>query len=237
MEGYLPITQWNEDDRPREKLLLKGRNALSDAELLAILLGTGSRYMDKLGNWVTRSAVDLARDILHKTGNNLVSLARMTPLELQEVQGVGMAKAITILAAIELGARRKLASEVREKITSYREAQAIFRSKMEDLTVEQFWVIFLNTTNQILQVSKLSEGGISSTVVDPGPIFKMAVLLNARGIILGHNHPSGVPKPSELDKGLTRKLVQAGNVLDITVHDHLIIASQGYFSFSEEGLM
>jgi len=237
MENFRPITQWNEDDRPREKLIMKGRHALSDAELLAILLGTGSRFKDEGGYMCTRSAVDLGKDILHKVDNNLINLAKLTVNELTQIKGIGSAKAISVLAALELGARRKGAREEKQKLSGSKGAYEILSPYVEDLQIEQFWVILLNRANMVLKVAKISEGGITGTVIDPGPLFKLALLSNACGIILCHNHPSGNLKPSEQDIQITRKIKSAGLLFDITVQDHLIITSDGYFSFCDEGMM
>lgn len=237
MEGFRPITQWNDDDRPREKLMQKGRHALSDAELLAILLGTGTRYRDSDGNMVTRSAVDLGKDILQTVGNNLISLARLSTNQLTHVKGIGEAKAITILAAMELGARRKMARDKKAKISCSRNAYEMLAPYVQDLQIEQFWAIFLNKANMVLKIQKFSEGGITGTVMDPGTIFKAALLENAKGIILCHNHPSGNLLPSDADIDITRKLKNAGAQLDIIVQDHLIITAQGYYSFGDSGMM
>ena len=237
MEGYRPITQWNEDDRPREKLMNKGRSALSDAELLAILMGTGARYRDEVGNIVVKSAVDLGRDIMHQNQNSLISLARLSIAELKKFPGVGEAKAISILAAIELGSRRKLAKDDKLKITCSRDAYEAIAPKLEDLNVEEFWVLLLNRANMVLKTVKLSVGGTTGTIIDAGPLFKLALLENAKGIVLCHNHPSGNPKPSEADINITKKLKQAGALLEIHIMDHLIITANGYSSLGDDGLM
>lgn len=237
MEGYRPITQWNEDDRPREKLMNKGRTALSDAELLAILLGTGARYKDENGKIINKSAVDLGRDLLHLSQNSLMNLARFSVNELKTVSGVGEAKAISLIAALELGARRKMARDEKTKITCSKDAYELLSPKMEDLTVEEFWVILLNRANMVLRIVKLSEGGTTGTVIDSGPLFKLALLENAKGVILAHNHPSGNTKPSDADISITRKIKQSGDLLEIQVLDHLIITGSGYLSLSDEGMM
>lgn len=237
MEAFRSIRQWNEDDRPREKLVSKGRSALSDAELLAILMGTGARHHDEDGNLVIKTAVDLGKDILHLAQNNLLNLARMSVNELKKLPGIGEAKAISIIAALELGARRKLARDEKTKITSSRDAYEILAPRIEDLNVEEFWVLLLNRANMVIRAVKLSEGGITGTVIDAGPLFKLALLENAKGLILCHNHPSGSLQPSDADISITRKLKQAGNLLEIQVVDHLIITNQGYFSFGDGGIM
>lgn len=237
METYKPITQWNEDDRPREKLLLKGRQALSDAELLAILIGTGTKYRNQDGSWANLSAVDLGKSLMQQSQNNLLNLSRMTVGELTRISGIGEAKAISVIAAMELGARRKAARNEPVKISSSRNAWEVLAPHVEDLQIEQFWALFLNQANIVLKCQKISEGGIAGTVIDPGPLFKMAVLENARAIILCHNHPSGNLRPSEADLQITRKLIQAGTLLEIQVIDHLIITNQGYLSMADEGLI
>lgn len=237
MEGFRPITQWNEDDRPREKLMNKGRAALSDAELLAILLGTGARFRTGDGNIVNKSAVDLGKDILHQNQNNLLNLARLSVAELTKTPGIGEAKAISIIAALELGARRKLARDEKSKITCSRDAYELLSPRIEDLNVEEFWVLLLNRANMVIRAVKLSEGGSTGTVIDAGPLFKLALLENAKGIILCHNHPSGNLKPSDADITITRNLKNAGNMLEIQVLDHLIITSSGYLSMGDQGII
>jgi DNA repair protein RadC len=225
-----PITQWAEDDRPREKTLLKGIGALSDAELIALLIATGTKE---------ESAVDLGKRILQLTQNNLNQLGKLSIKELQKVKGIGQAKAITIAAALELGRRRKL-EEARSDFTtisSSMQAFAYFEPLLADLPVEEFWVAYLNRRNKLIEVKRISEGGVSGTVADAKVIFKHAVELLASSIMLCHNHPSGTLQPSDADRVLTRKLVAAGKVLDIFVIDHLIIADGQYFSFADEGLM
>ena len=226
-ETHHPIRNWAEDDRPREKLVLKGKNSLSDAELLAILLGSGSRK---------ESAVDLARQVLKKAGDNLIGLARFNLSDLTAFNGIGQAKAITILAALELGKRRNEAEAVaREKITCSRDAWEIFRSTMGDQPYEEFWIILLNKANKVTGKCCISEGGISGTVVDPKKIFKIALDQRASSILLGHNHPSGNIQPSEADQRITKKIRDAGNMLDIAVLDHIILGEDKYYSFADEG--
>lgn len=237
MENYRPITQWNEDDRPREKLMNKGRSALSDAELLAILLGTGARLRGTDGLPVNKSAVDLGKDLLYNVQNSLLGLSRLNVKELTKVPGIGVAKAVSILAALELGARRKVSKEEKSKITCSRDAYELLSPQMEDLNVEEFWVLLLNRANMVLKTVKLSEGGIAGTVIDAGPLFKLALLENAKGIVLGHNHPSGNSKPSEADISITRKLKQAGALLEIQIVDHIIVTATGYSSLADQGLM
>ncbi|NCA76761.1 MAG: DNA repair protein RadC [Alphaproteobacteria bacterium] len=232
METYqnrTPLKNWAEDDRPREKLLLKGRHSLSDAELLAILIGSGTRY---------DSAVDLAKQVFRKAHDNLGELSKLGISELTGIRGIGKARAITILAALELGRRRdeSMVPE-KEKITKSFQAYQIFRSVIGDKPWEEFWILLLNRSNRILKKCNISEGGISGTTVDPKKIFKIALDHHATSIILGHNHPSGALHPSEPDKKLTKKIREAGIFLEIDVLDHLIIAENGYYSFADQGEM
>lgn len=228
-KSHTNIKQWAEDDRPREKLMLKGRHSMSDAELLAILIGSGTR---------NESAVDLAKNILNRAHDNLVELSKMNMNDLLAVKGIGKVRAITILAALELG-RRRNESEVllRDKIKSSRDAYEIFRGTMGDRPYEEFWIILLNKANRVLQKCNISEGGISGTVVDPKKIFKISLDHHASSIILGHNHPSGVVTPSEADMRITKKLCDAGAMLEVTVLDHLIIGEDNYYSFADEGTL
>jgi DNA repair protein RadC len=227
--NHAAIRNWAEDDRPREKLMLKGRHSLSDAELLAILLGSGTRK---------ESAVDLAKKVLKLADDNLAELSKLSQSDLVKVNGIGPAKAVTILAALELG-RRKNESEVivRDKITTSRDAFEIFRSTMGDRPYEEFWIILLNRANKVIRKVNISEGGISGTVVDPKKIFKISLDHRASSIILGHNHPSGVVTPSEADCRITKKLREAGAMLEVTVLDHLIIGDDSYYSFADEGAL
>jgi DNA repair protein RadC len=232
MENYinrLTIKNWAEDDRPREKLLLKGKNALSDAELLAILLGSGN---------VNETAVDLAKKILGDVKDNLIELSKLGVRELEQFKGVGKAKAVTIIAAMELGKRRNEAVVIaKEKITNSRDAFEIFRCSMGDQPYEEFWIILLNKANKVIQKCSISEGGISGTVVDPKKIFKIVLDHHASSIILGHNHPSGNVQPSDADHKITRKIKDAGMMLDVAVLDHLIIGDDKYYSFADEGVL
>ncbi|MBW7845052.1 MAG: DNA repair protein RadC [Bacteroidia bacterium] len=224
------IKGWAEDDRPREKMILKGINSLSDAELLAILISTGTR---------DESAVDLGKRVLQLTQNNLNSLGKLSLKELQKIKGIGKAKAITIAAALELGKRRNLEEAKLEfsVIRRSKDAFAYFAPILNDLVVEEFWVAYLNRSNRLIEVKRISEGGVSGTVADAKVIFKHAIDLLASTIILCHNHPSGNLQPSEADKQLTQKLVTAGKTLDVHVMDHLIIADGNYLSFADEGLI
>jgi DNA repair protein RadC len=223
------IKFWSEGDRPREKLMLKGKAALSDAELIAILMGSGNRE---------ESAVDLAKRILTNVQNNLIELSRMSVADLSKYKGIGQAKAISIVAALELGQRRRGAEAIQKKrIQSSGDAFEIFHMYIGDEVYERFMMILLNRANDVLKTVSISEGGTAGTVVDPKKIFKMALDNNAAAIILGHNHPSGNLKPSEEDVKLTRKIKTAGNVLDIDVLDHVIVGMNMYYSFADEGLM
>ncbi len=223
------IKNWNEDDRPREKLLLKGRTALSDAELIAILIGSGSR---------NESAVSLSQRILASADNNLSELGRLSIPELMEFKGIGEAKAISIAAAMELGRRRRTGEALeRKKITSSNSVFEYVQPIIGELPHEEFWILYLNNSNKIIKSAQLSKGGITGTVVDVRLAFKEALQLGAVGIILAHNHPSGTLKPSQADIQLTEKLKTAGDSLDIKVLDHLIITEKAYFSFADENML
>ncbi|SMO74972.1 RadC family protein [Solitalea koreensis] len=228
-EKNLPITAWAEDDRPREKLMLKGRQALSDAELIAILIGSGSRKM---------SAVELSKYILDLYKNDLNKLALASVKELMKVPGIGEAKAISIVAALELGRRRKEhPRESNPQLTCSADAQLYIYAHFADKQHEEFKIILLNRANRIMGKEDISTGGMAGTVADPKIIFKKAIDNMASGIILCHNHPSGNLRPSQEDIKLTAKLKEAGSYLDIVVLDHLIITDNGFFSFADEGLI
>lgn len=225
----LPITSWAEDDRPREKLLAKGKHALSDAELLAIILGSGSR---------NETAVQLAQRLLLSVNNNLNDLARLSLADLMRFKGIGEAKAISVAAALEIGRRRKSEDMPRKnKISDSRTAFELLYEKLADLSHEEFWVLFLNRANVVLSIRQISSGGMSGTVVDAKIVFRMALEEKASAIILAHNHPSGNLKPSNEDIQLTRKLKDAGKVMDVSVLDHLILGNNAYFSFADEGML
>ncbi len=229
MEENIPfsIKYWAEDDKPREKLILKSKSALSDAELIAILIGSGNR---------TESAVDLSKRILASV-ENLNALGKLSLQQLTTFKGIGEAKAITIIAAMELGRRRRTEETIQlTKITSSKTVFNIMQPIIGELPHEEFWVLYLNNSNKVIYKSQLSKGGITGTVVDVRLIFKTALEHNATAIILSHNHPSGVLQASEADKQITRKLKEAGKSLDISVLDHIIIAENGYLSFMEEGI-
>jgi DNA repair protein RadC len=224
---FYPIREWAESDRPREKLLLKGRNALSDAELLAILMGSGSK---------NESAVDLAMRILRESNDNLIELTKLGVKELTKFKGVGEAKAISIIAAMELGKRRRGAEALeKKKITSSRDVFEYFSSIFGDHTYEAFYILLLNRANRVIREVQISEGGFSGTVADPKKIFKIALEYNASTIILSHNHPSGNIQPSDADIKLTHKLKGAGEMLDLPVIDHIILGEEKYYSFADEG--
>ncbi|MBL7847532.1 MAG: DNA repair protein RadC [Cyclobacteriaceae bacterium] len=225
----LAIKNWSPEDRPREKLLLKGTAALSDAELIAILIGTGSRKL---------SALDLAKRILEAVDHQLPALARMTAKDLTRINGIGPAKAIAIVASLELGRRRK-ETDVHEKpkVGSSREAYDLICGDLMDLPHEEFWVLLLNRANRLIRKQRISEGGVSGTVADPKVIFKGALDHLASGIIVAHNHPSGNRTASQSDIDLTRKLKEAGKFLEIQLLDHLIVCGPKYFSFADEGML
>lgn len=227
-----PITSiktWAEDDRPREKLLAKGKGALSDAELVAILLGSGTR---------NESAVDVAKNILASVENNLDELARLTVTDLKKFKGIGEAKAISVITALELGRRQKAsAARKTQKITTSRDVFDIMSPYLSDLSHEEFWVIYLSQSNKVLKRERISQGGITGTVADVRIIFKTALDLRATALVLIHNHPSGTRRPSHADETLTKKIVQGGNLLDIRVLDHVIVTDRDFYSFSDEGIM
>ncbi len=225
------IKSWAEDDRPREKLLLKGRNALSDAELIAILIGSGNAQ---------ESAVEVARKILkdEKVKDNLVELGKLSVNELIKHKGIGEAKAVTIVAAMELGNRRRETEALqREQVTTSKDAAAIIQRHLADLSHEEFWILMLNRANKIIGKQHVSQGGIAGTVVDAKMVFKPALEHSASSVILCHNHPSGNLQPSNEDIKLTKKLQDAGTNLDVKVIDHIIVTDSGYFSFADEGLL
>ncbi|HMP99296.1 MAG TPA: DNA repair protein RadC [Cyclobacteriaceae bacterium] len=225
----LNIKSWDEADRPREKLMQKGKAALSDTELIAILLGSGTKSM---------SAVELARHILKSVNNNLHELAGLSVQDLMKFKGIGEAKAISIVSALELGRRRKEAEPKKKiSITSSREAYEYLKPELLDLAHEEFWILLLNRAHQVIKKQQISTGGVSGTVADPKIIFKYAVESLASGLILVHNHPSGNLKASQHDIVLTQKLIASGKSLDIKVLDHIIFTNNGYFSFADEGLM
>ena len=226
---YTPINQWAEDDRPREKFLLKGKASLSDSELLAILIGSGTR---------NESAVQLCQRILAAANNNLNQLGKLSIQQLIEFKGIGEAKAIAIAAALELGRRRRLEDAVEwDKITSSKAVFNIMQPIIGELLHEEFWVLFLNNSNKVIHKAQLSKGGITGTIVDTRIIFKTALEYNAISLILTHNHPSGKLLASDSDKDITRKLQLAGKQMDIMILDHVIITESSYYSFADEGIL
>ena len=225
----LTIKTWAIDDRPREKLLAKGKNALSDAELIAILIGSGNRQ---------ESAVALSQRILKSVEGNINQLAKLTVEKLSTFKGIGEAKAIAIITALELGKRRQLETALeRPKITSSKAVFNLMQPIIGDLEHEEFWVLFLNNSNKVLAKTQISKGGLTATVVDIRLLFKRAIELASVGMIVCHNHPSGKLEPSQADKQLTEKIKLAGLTLDIKLLDHLIITEKWYFSFADEGVL
>jgi DNA repair protein RadC len=223
------IKSWAEDDRPREKMMKKGRQALSDAELIAILLGSGTKNL---------SAVDVAKQVLAAYKNKLNELGRLGIEDFKKFPGIGEAKAITIMAALELGRRRPIEERaVKAKIGSSKDIYQLMAPMLTDLDHEEFYVVLLSRSHKVKETLCISRGGISGTVVDQRLIFKPALEKLASAIILCHNHPSGTLRPSEQDKRLTKKVAESGNLLDIPVLDHLIFTDEGYYSFADEGLM
>ena len=223
------IKSWAEDDRPREKLLHKGKLSLSDAELIAILIGSGSR---------NESAVQLSKRILASTGNQLSELGKLSVKKLCEFKGIGPAKAISIVAAMELGRRRRTEEALeKKKITSSASVFELMQPIIGELYHEEFWIIYLNNSNKVIEQLQLSKGGITGTLVDVRLTLRKALEVGATSIILAHNHPSGTLKPSEADKQLTQKLKTAAQSLDIKVLDHRIVTEKSYFSFGDEGVL
>jgi DNA repair protein RadC len=225
----LKITDWAVEDRPREKLYHKGTSSLSDAELLAILIGSGTK---------ARSAVDLGRELLSMADNNLNSLGKLSISDLTRIRGIGTARAVTIAAALELGRRRKLA-EMPDipQIRSSRDVFDLLGPVLSDLPHEEFWILFLNRSNKVINRMKLSQGGVSGTVTDVRIVMKRAIENLASGIIVCHNHPSGNLSPSESDTRITQKIKEAGTMMDIQLLDHLIITDKDYYSFADNGLL
>lgn len=225
----LTIKSWALDDRPREKLVAKGKQALSDAELIAILIGSGNR---------DESAVGLSKRILKSVEGNINSLAKLSIEKLIEFKGIGEAKAIGIITALELGKRRQLEIALEKpKITSSKNVFHLMQPIIGDIEHEEFWVLFLNNSNKVLAKTQISKGGLTATIVDVRLLFKRALELTSVGVIVCHNHPSGKLEPSNADKQITQKIKQAGVTLDIKLLDHLIITQKSYFSFADEGIM
>lgn len=225
----IPIRLWAEDERPREKLMNKGRRALSNAELIAILLGSGTREM---------SALEISKRILDDTQGRLKELSRLSVSDLTRRKGIGPARAVALIAALEIGNRTGMEESLdRKKVSSSQDAYDFFRPLLRDSAYEEFWIMLLNRGNKVLRNICISQGGLSGTVADPKKIFKMALEQYAASVILCHNHPSGNITPSESDIRLTQKLKRAGSFLDLPVIDHIIIGENNYFSFADEGLL
>lgn len=223
------IKQWHASDRPREKAIQRGLDALSDSELLSILIATGTRE---------RSALDLARDLLAMVDNNLDALAKKSIRDYCEVKGMGTAKAVIIAAALELGRRRSsMPSAMRAGFSSSRDAYLLLGPRIADLTYEEFWVLYLNKANRLIQAMPQFKGGMSAVVVDVKIIMRKALELGAQGLILAHNHPSEQARPSQADIELTRKVREACATFDMTLIDHIIIAGKQYYSFADEGCL
>lgn len=223
------IKAWAEDDRPREKMLLKGYKALSDSELIAILIGSGTRQ---------KTAVELAQELLELSKNNLSDFAKLTTHDFQQVKGIGEAKAVTIAAALELGRRRKeVEPSKRFQIRSSKMAYGLMKPYFEDLSIEKFYCIMLNRRNEVLEVRMISQGGMSSTIVDGKIIFRQALEKGAHGVILAHNHPTGNTNPSEADIRLTRNLSEFGAMIDLNVLDHVIYGENQFYSFADHGML
>ena len=229
MEKTLSIKAWSPDERPREKLLLKGTHAFSDAELLALLIGSGTRE---------ESALDMARRILQGVKHDLQALGSMKCKELTQFKGMGPAKAVVVVAALEL-AKRKMAAVSKQSaaIRHSRDAYERMLEYMWNLPHEEFWVITLSKANRVLSVDKVGEGGLSATIADPKKVFRIALENNAASIIVAHNHPSGNLEPSKEDDALTKRLLQSGQTLECPVLDHLIVTDHGYYSYTDEGML
>lgn len=227
-EKRLTIREWSEDDRPREKMLRKGTSSLSDAELLAILIGSGNR---------DESAVELARRIMRECDDNINELARLTIADLcKKFKGIGEAKAITIRAALELGKRRKTSDFLeRKQILSSRDLFEVFEPLLIDLVHEEFWIVFMNGANKVLSTNKLTQGGIQQTIVDVPLLLKMSLERLAQSIAVAHNHPSGQNKPSNEDENITRRIKQGCDAIGIRLLDHIIVARGKYYSFADDG--
>ncbi len=225
----MTIKTWALDDRPREKLIEKGQQSLSDAELIAILIGSGNQE---------ETAVDLSKRILASVDNRIQDLAKLTINQLMQFRGIGEAKAVSIITALELGKRRQTElAKVRKTVTSSQDVYELMEPLLRDLAHEEFWVLYLNNSNKVLLKEQISKGGITATLVDIRLLYKRALELSAVGLILCHNHPSGKIQPSQSDKNLTEKINGAGASLDIKLLDHLIVTEKSYFSFADEGLI
>jgi len=228
-ENRIPMRYWAEDDLPSQKLLLKGNGSLSDAELLSIIIGTGVSGENSL---------DIAMKTLSICGNNLCEFWKFSVSDLQRIKGIGEKRAVKIAAMFAL-ARRRNESEVifKNKISKSQDAFEIFHSLMGDLPYEEFWLLLLNRANRVIKKVKISEGGISGTVVDPKKIFQICLEQHATSILLGHNHPSGAVTPSEADNKITKKIKDCGLLLDVAVLDHIIVGDDRFYSFADEGAL
>jgi DNA repair protein RadC len=228
-QKYIPIADWPDDDRPREKFIGKGRSALSNAELIALLLGNGTRNV---------SAVDLGKSLLQMADNDLVALGKLKLTDLTKVKGIGMAKAVTVAAALELGRRRKAEeSKLKKRLGSAREIFDFFNPEFENLSHEEFWIILLNRNLNFIRKECISKGGLTSTIVDVQQIMKQVIEYEASNVVLAHNHPSGNLKPSAQDIELTKKIKEACRLFNVTVADHLIVTDGGFYSFADEGML
>jgi DNA repair protein RadC len=230
MNDFKSIKSWIAEDRPREKLVQKGPSALTNAELLAILLNTGTTQ---------KSAIDIAKEIMSLGNDNLLELGKLSVYDIQKIKGIGEKKAITVIAALELGKRRQLASALEKpKISTSRDIFNLLNSYFLDKAIEEFYVVFLNQGHRVLGIELISKGGMTSTVVDIRIIFKRALeVAGTARLVLAHNHPSGNLSPSEADRVLTQRIKDAGKLLDINVLDHVILAENGYYSFADEGIL
>lgn len=227
--GNLPIREWALEDRPREKLIAKGINSLSSAELLAIVIGSGTR---------SDTAVELSKKLLNLVGNNLHELGKLDLINLRKIPGIGPAKAMAILACFELGKRRTTSTRSPEiKISGSRDVFDLFHPFLGDLPHEEFWILLLNRANRVIDKIRISQGGISGTIIDTRIILKNAVDRLASTIILCHNHPSGNLKPSDADIRITGKMKESAQIMDINLIDHIIVADNSYFSFADEGMI
>jgi DNA repair protein RadC len=231
MEEYnnRSIRNWALEDRPREKMLLKGIQSLSDSELLALLIGSGTRKS---------SAVDLARQVLNMAGNNLDKLGKYSVSDLKKLNGIGQARAISIVAALELGRRRNQSDSPDDlKITGSSDVFVLMGPLLSDLSHEEFWALLLNRSNKIIEKRKISQGGITGTVTDIRMILKLALDNLATGLIICHNHPSGNLQPSDADISITRRIKESAALMDITLLDHVIVAGKAYFSLADESMI
>ncbi len=225
----LTIKEWAEDDRPREKMMAKGVSALSDAELMAILIGSGTK---------SETAVNVSQRILGSAKNNLNELGKFSLKDFTKIKGIGIAKGVTIMAALELGRRRKISEAINKKqISSSTDVIDIFQPLLSDISHEEFWVLLLNRANRVIEKIRVSEGGLTATVVDVRKIMRTALDYQALGIILCHNHPSGNHNPSEDDLNITQKINQAASTLDINLLDHVIITNNQCFSMADNSMI